>query len=111
MRAGRRWASCKGVRSNLRKWVPAKPKPLVPLIALHARRREATVDLKVLWGFLGKPGWKLWCRLLERAGVPRKRKGGQRVKLTHVECRRVLETRYRELGADTNPRNPRRKTR
>lgn len=56
------------------------------------------MEPKVLWGFLGRPGWKVWCGLLERAGVPRRRKNGKGSRFTHAECRRVLETRYRELG-------------
>ena len=99
MRAGKRWAACKGKRANLRRYVPAEPKPLVPLIAPPQGRRESTVPVKALWAFLGKPGWKPWCRLLERAGVPRKRKSGKGSRLTHAECRLVMETRYRELGA------------
>lgn len=103
MRKGRLWASCKGKRANLRRYVPAAPKPLVPLLAPPTLRRSAWIDLKTLWVFLGRPGWKLWCRLLERAGVPR------RSRLRHAECRKVMETRYRELGA--KPRSlPKRKS-
>lgn len=97
MRAGRRWAACKGVRSNLRVLAQPKAQPVVPLLALPARR-SSTVEPKVLWAYLGRMNWKLWKGLLERAGVERTKTRGRGRRFTHAECRRVMETRFRELG-------------
>lgn len=93
MRKGRLWAACKGKRANLVKPAPVAPPKLLPLVAPPTSRRSAWIDLKTLWRFLGRPGWRIWVALLERAGVPRRRR------LSHAECRLVMETRYRELGA------------
>lgn len=105
MRSGRRWARCKGVRSNLKRVAVPAAQPLSPLLAPPLPRREATFTQRALWEFLGRPGWKLWAGLLERAGVPRRRKSGKRSLFTHAECRRVMETRYRELGEQRLKRN------
>lgn len=61
-----------------------------PLRAKPARER--TVSPTNLRLFIGNPRWRRWSKLLADCGLQK------RPRLSHAECRRVLEAWYRELG-------------